>query len=75
MTQPVDVLKTRIMNSKPGQYSGMLHLFWDTLKTGPLTFFKGMVPSGTRLIPHTILTFIFLEQITQRFGYIEEDKK
>jgi len=30
---------------------------------GPIALFKGWTPSYTRLGPHTILTFIFLEQM------------
>jgi dicarboxylate transporter 10 len=30
---------------------------------GPLSLFKGWVPAFTRLGPHTILTFVILEQI------------
>lgn len=29
---------------------------------------QGLVPAGIRLIPHTVLTFIFLEQLKQNFG-------
>ncbi|CAB1344265.1 unnamed protein product, partial [Coregonus sp. 'balchen'] len=50
LCQPLDVMKTRLMNSK-GEYSGL-------------------VPAGIRLIPHTVLTFIFLEQLKNNFGII-----
>ena len=60
---PVDVIKTRVMNAKPGQFSSAFHCFALILKNeGPLAFFKGFVPSWTRLGPHTVLTFLFLEQ-------------
>lgn len=29
---------------------------------------QGLVPAGIRLIPHTVLTFIFLEQLKKYFG-------
>lgn len=29
---------------------------------------QGLVPAGIRLIPHTVLTFIFLEQLKKHFG-------
>lgn len=31
---------------------------------------QGLVPAAIRLIPHTVLTFIFLEQLKQRFGAV-----
>uniref|UniRef100_A0A4W5KNS0 Solute carrier family 25 member 10 n=1 Tax=Hucho hucho TaxID=62062 RepID=A0A4W5KNS0_9TELE len=62
LCQPLDVLKTRLMNSK-GEYMGLLHCVTDTAKLGPNAFYKGLVPAGIRLIPHTVLTFIFLEQL------------
>ncbi|XP_060027769.1 mitochondrial dicarboxylate carrier isoform X2 [Erinaceus europaeus] len=48
LCQPLDVLKTRLMNSK-GEY-------------------QGLVPAGIRLMPHTMLTFVFLEQLRKHFG-------
>ncbi len=39
-TQPVDVLKTRIMNAKPGEYRSIMHCIIFTAQTGPLGFFK-----------------------------------
>ena len=39
-TQPVDVLKTRLMNARPGEYTSILQCLLYTAKTGPLGFFK-----------------------------------
>lgn len=36
--------------------------------SGLFGFFKGYVPAFIRLAPHTILTFIFLEQLRLNFG-------
>ncbi|XP_077980282.1 mitochondrial dicarboxylate carrier-like [Glandiceps talaboti] len=69
MTQPFDVLKTRLMNAKPGEYKSILHCVWETAKLGPLGFYKGFVPAFVRLAPHTILTFIFFEQLRLNLGY------
>ncbi|CAH0701214.1 unnamed protein product [Spodoptera exigua] len=71
MTQPVDVLKTRAMNAKPGEFRGILHLITSTAKEGPLAFFKGYIPAFVRLAPHTILTFVFLEQLRMNYGSIK----
>ncbi|GLH11365.1 Mitochondrial uncoupling protein 4C [Gryllus bimaculatus] len=70
LTQPLDVLKTRAMNAKPGEFRGLWHLTTYTAKLGPLGFFKGYVPAFVRLGPHTILTFVFLEQLRKNFGIV-----
>jgi len=71
ITQPLDVLKTRAMNAKPGEFKGPFHLFMFTARQGfPFVFFKGFVPAFVRLGPHTIITFVFLEQLRLRFGHL-----
>ncbi|NXK82693.1 DIC protein, partial [Amazona guildingii] len=67
LCQPLDVLKTRLMNSQ-GEYRGVTHCAMETAKLGPLAFYKGFIPAAIRLIPHTILTFVFLEQLRKYFG-------
>jgi len=67
ITMPLDVLKTRLMNAKPGEYSGILHCARDILSNGPAGFFKGFTPAFVRLGPHTVITFIFLEQLKKIF--------
>ncbi|XP_046595697.1 mitochondrial dicarboxylate carrier isoform X1 [Neodiprion lecontei] len=69
LTQPLDVLKTRAMNAKPGEFKNMIDLILYTAKLGPLGFFKGYIPAFVRLAPHTILTFVFLEQLRTNFGF------
>lgn len=69
ITQPMDVMKTRLQNSKPGEYRGTVHCIADSFKTGGIgVFYKGFAPALVRLAPHTVLTFIFFEQLRQRFG-------
>lgn len=74
LTQPMDVLKTRSMNAKPGEYNGLWDVIRHTAKLGPLGFFKGYVPAFVRLGPQTILTFVFLEQLRLNFGYEKVNK-
>ncbi|KAF1748169.1 hypothetical protein GCK72_024636 [Caenorhabditis remanei] len=69
MTQPLDVMKTRMMNAAPGEFKGILDCFMFTAKLGPMGFFKGFIPAWARLAPHTVLTFIFFEQLRLNFGY------
>lgn len=66
-TQPVDVVKTRIMNAQQGEYKSIWQCFVYTARTGPLGFFKGYVPAFFRLGPQTILTFVFMEQLRRLF--------
>uniref|UniRef100_A0A8C9N8S5 Solute carrier family 25 member 10 n=1 Tax=Serinus canaria TaxID=9135 RepID=A0A8C9N8S5_SERCA len=67
LCQPLDVLKTRLMNSH-GEYQGVVHCAMETAKLGPLAFYKGFVPAAVRLVPQTVLTFLFLEQLRKYFG-------
>ncbi|NXU56591.1 DIC protein, partial [Turnix velox] len=67
LCQPLDVLKTRLMNSQ-GEYRGVAHCAMETAKLGPFAFYKGFVPAAVRLIPQTVLTFLFLEQLRKYFG-------
>lgn len=74
LTQPLDVLKTRAMNAKPGEFTGVWDIVRHTAKLGPLGFFKGYVPAFVRLAPQTILTFVFLEQLRLNFGVLPNSK-
>ena len=58
---PVDVVKTRVMSAKTSE--GMVSLLTRiTQNEGFGWMFRGWVPSFIRLGPHTIATFMFLEQ-------------
>lgn len=74
LTQPLDVLKTRAMNAKPGEFANLWAIVKHTAKLGPLGFYKGYVPAFVRLGPHTVLTFILLEQLRLNFGYLPAAK-
>ena len=58
---PVDVIKTRVMSAKTRESIWTL-VAQITQKEGLMWVFKGWVPSFVRLGPHTIATFMFLEQ-------------
>lgn len=74
LTQPIDVVKTRRMNARPGEYTNLADVFIKTSREGPLAFFKGFTPSLTRLMPHTVMLFVFLEYLRTHFGYLPEPK-
>lgn len=69
LTQPLDVLKTRAMNAKPGEFANQWAIVTHTAKLGPMGFFKGFVPAFVRLGPHTVITLMLLEQLRLNFGY------
>ncbi|GLH09148.1 hypothetical protein R5R35_008189 [Gryllus longicercus] len=65
---PVDIAKTRIQNMKKvdgkGEYKGTLDVFTKVVRNeGIFALWKGFTPYFARLAPHTVLTFIFLEQL------------
>jgi len=67
LTQPFDVMKTRLMNANKGHYNGLLTCAKDIFSSGPFGFFKGIVPAFVRIGPHTILLFTIKEQLIKYF--------
>ncbi|KAL6472269.1 hypothetical protein MHYP_G00184570 [Metynnis hypsauchen] len=64
VASPVDVVKTRFMNSSPGQYSSAINCAITMLtKEGPTAFYKGFMPSFLRLGSWNIVMFVSYEQI------------
>nr|USH43029.1 mitochondrial uncoupling protein 5 [Ipomoea batatas] len=69
VTNPVDVLKTRMMNMKvePGMappYAGALDCAMKTIKAeGPMALYKGFIPTISRQGPFTVVLFVTLEQV------------
>jgi dicarboxylate transporter 10 len=60
---PVDVIKTRIMNSTKNRGSAFKTLVDCVKHEGILFAFRGWVPAFVRLGPQTIVTFLVLEQL------------
>lgn len=71
-SMPVDIAKTRIQNmrivdGKP-EYSGTLDVFKKVIKNeGFFSLWKGFTPYYMRLGPHTVITFILLEQMNSLY--------
>ncbi|XP_039606110.1 mitochondrial brown fat uncoupling protein 1 [Polypterus senegalus] len=64
VASPVDVVKTRYMNSPPGQYTSAINCAWRMLtREGPTAFYKGFVPSFLRLGSWNIVMFVSYEQL------------
>ncbi|CAH2225759.1 mitochondrial uncoupling 3 [Pelobates cultripes] len=64
VASPVDVVKTRYMNSTPGQYKNALNCaFTMMVKEGSTAFYKGFVPAFLRLGSWNIVMFVSYEQL------------
>uniref|UniRef100_A0AAY4BP81 Mitochondrial uncoupling protein 2 n=1 Tax=Denticeps clupeoides TaxID=299321 RepID=A0AAY4BP81_9TELE len=61
--RPVDVVKTRYMNSSKGQYGSALDCALAMLtKEGPKAFYKGFMPSFLRLGSWNVVMFVTYEK-------------
>jgi len=71
-SMPVDIVKTRIqsmkmIDGKPEYKNGLDVLMRVIGKEGFFSLWKGFTPYYARLGPHTVLTFIFLEQMNRLY--------
>jgi len=75
-SMPVDIAKTRIQNMKSSfnmetgqaEYKGAVDVIAKVIKNeGFFSLWKGFTPYYFRLGPHTVLTFIFLEQLNKAY--------
>ncbi|KAG5843744.1 hypothetical protein ANANG_G00154160 [Anguilla anguilla] len=64
IASPVDVVKTRYMNSARGQYCSALNCALTMItKEGPTAFYKGFMPSFLRLGSWNVVMFVTYEQL------------
>lgn len=64
VASPVDVVKTRYMNSPRGQYRGAIDCAIKMgRKEGASAFYKGFVPSFARLVSWNVVMWISYEQL------------
>lgn len=71
-SMPVDIAKTRIQNMKTingkPEFTGAIDVLTKVVRNeGLFALWKGFFPYYARLGPHTVLTFIFLEQMTASY--------
>jgi len=72
-SMPVDIVKTRVQNMAPDAegkmpYKGAGDCFMKIVRNeGVFALWKGFLPYYFRLGPHTVLTFIFLEQLNAAY--------
>ncbi|XP_063918842.1 mitochondrial 2-oxoglutarate/malate carrier protein-like [Zophobas morio] len=74
-SMPVDIAKTRIQNMKTVQgkpeYSGAVDVLAKIVKNeGLFALWKGFTPYYFRVGPHTVLTFVFLEQMNVTYNRV-----
>lgn len=72
-SMPVDIAKTRIQNMKTvnglPEYKGAIDVLTKVIRNeGFFALWKGFTPYYARLGPHTVLTFIFLEQMNSWYN-------
>lgn len=69
VASPVDVVKTRYMNSPQNTYKSAIHCAYMLLKhNGPLAYYKGFTPNFTRLGLWNIVMFMCYEQLKRLFS-------
>lgn len=72
VASPVDVVKTRYMNSASGVYKGAWQCALVMFKEGgPFAFYKGFMPSFVRLGSWNICMFVTFEQLKRLFARIQ----
>lgn len=72
-SMPLDIAKTRIQNMKSvggkPEYRGTMDVLMRVIQQeGILALWKGFTPYFFRIGPHTVLTFILLEQMTSVYN-------
>ncbi|XP_017053570.1 mitochondrial 2-oxoglutarate/malate carrier protein [Drosophila ficusphila] len=67
-SMPLDMAKTRIQQQKTGEYKGTFDVLMKVSKSeGIFALWKGFTPYLCRIGPHTVFSFIFLEQLTKAY--------
>ncbi|KAI0224844.1 Mitochondrial 2-oxoglutarate/malate carrier protein [Lamellibrachia satsuma] len=74
-SMPVDIVKTRIQNMKiidgKPEYTGAMDVLRRVVRgEGFFSLWKGFTPYYARIGPHTVLTFIFLEQMNKFYSQV-----
>jgi len=64
LSNPIDVVKTRLMTQRGGEYSGMSNcLIKIVAKEGPLSLYKGFGATFSRQCPYVVVTWLTVEQL------------
>jgi solute carrier family 25 protein 14/30 len=66
---PFDVIKTRYLSDDRGRYRSISDCVRQTFRQGGIpVFFTGWTPAYLRLGPHTVLSFLLIEEIRSLLG-------
>lgn len=66
ISNPVDVVKTRLMNALPGRYRGVVHCVATTLRAeGLVGLYKGFGATISRQVPYVTMSWLIVEQLKQ----------
>jgi len=70
---PVDLVKTRFINAKPGTYRGVLDCALQVARQGGLrTFYNGFLPAFMRMASFNICMFVTFEQFVRGFSHASQ---
>uniref|UniRef100_A0A4D5R9B7 Mitochondrial uncoupling protein 2 n=1 Tax=Scolopendra viridis TaxID=118503 RepID=A0A4D5R9B7_SCOVI len=73
IASPVDVMKTRYMNSRQGQYKGAVDCTVKMFREGGVAaFYKGFVPNFYRFVSWNICMWITYEQLKRLMTHMRE---
>ncbi|XP_038674589.1 mitochondrial uncoupling protein 2-like [Scyliorhinus canicula] len=76
VASPVDVVKTRYMNSPPGLYRNALNCSFLLLtKEGFTAFYKGFMPSFLRLGSWNVVMFVTYEQLKRALMLVKKSRE
>ena len=65
---PADVLKSRMQNMHPGEYKGVADCAVKMVRNeGVLALWKGYMPATIKLAPHTVISFVILDNLSRKF--------
>ena len=63
---PADVIKSRMQNMQPSEYTGPIDCAKKLIHNeGVLALYKGYTPAFIKLAPHTVISFIILDTLSQ----------
>lgn len=68
ITHPLDVVRTIMMNSRPGEFRTVFQASVHMMRFGVMGPYRGFVPTIVRKAPATTLLFVLYEQLRLHFG-------
>ena len=72
LSNPFDVIKTRVYNAAPGTFKNPIDCLVKTVKeSGPLALYKGLLPTFIRQAPYVVVMFMTNEQMKELFAWID----